>query len=147
MLSSGSGCTKARPSAALAVEPITSWCPTSWPTEPLNSLTQSVLGFFFPIKTSHCFGSFSQSWLVYLSCVFEHTDNSYIVNSYLLILACHPLGYTETDSPIMPRLGLPHTGKSMCCGARLIGLVMLVPSSNFVTRDMFSEGTLYLQKS
>ncbi|XP_023599889.1 cytochrome c oxidase subunit 5B, mitochondrial isoform X2 [Myotis lucifugus] len=34
VLSSGSGCTKARPSDALAVEPIISWCPTSCPTEP-----------------------------------------------------------------------------------------------------------------
>lgn len=73
-------------------------------------------------------------------------DHSYIGNSYLLILACHPLGYTETDDPIMPRLGLRCTGKSMCSGARLTGLVILAPSSNFVTGDMFSEGTLYLQK-
>lgn len=38
-----SGCTKVRPSSAPAVEPITSWCPTAWPTEPLHQLTQNVL--------------------------------------------------------------------------------------------------------
>ncbi|EDL14501.1 mCG17741, isoform CRA_c [Mus musculus] len=35
VLSSGFGCTKARVSDAPTVEPITSWCPTKWPTEPL----------------------------------------------------------------------------------------------------------------
>uniref|UniRef100_A0A8I5TLW1 Cytochrome c oxidase subunit 5B, mitochondrial n=1 Tax=Pongo abelii TaxID=9601 RepID=A0A8I5TLW1_PONAB len=39
---------------------ITSWCPTSLLTERLHQVTQNVLqSFFFPIKTSHCIGSFS----------------------------------------------------------------------------------------